>query len=165
MTKWDERFMELAHTVASWSKDPERKVGCVLVYEGMHQFSLGYNGLPRLVKDTAERINDAMVKNSMTVHAELNAILNARADVTGCEAYITAAPCLECCKAMIQAGISSVVCPAPVKSSTWYESQQFGLNLLHESDIIIAHYGDIIDSECDKQGLNNNSIQDKSDDN
>ena len=140
MNKWDLRFIELARTVGSWSKDPKRKVGCVLVYPGMHKFSLGYNGIPRGIEDSASRVNDQAVKNAMTVHAELNAILNARADVTDCAAYITSSPCLDCCKAMIQAGIGFVTCPSPDKTSTWHESQQFGLNLLHEAGVNVVHY-------------------------
>ena len=44
-SKWDVRFLKLAHEVASWSKDPSTKVGCVLV-KGKKVVSLGYNGLP-----------------------------------------------------------------------------------------------------------------------
>lgn len=161
MNKWDERFLDLAHTVASWSKDPERKVGCVLVEPGRHQFAMGYNGFPADIKDEPRRLSNNEVKNSMTVHAELNAILNARCNLAGWTAYITATPCVDCCKSLIQAGILTVVCPKPDKNSKWHYSQQFGLNLLIESGSRIVHIPIINETECVSQGLNNNTVTDE----
>ena len=53
--KWDVRFLKLAHEVASWSKDPSTKVGCVLV-KGKKVISVGYNGLPMGIEDSIERL-------------------------------------------------------------------------------------------------------------
>lgn len=145
LNKWSKRFIELAYSVAKWSKDPERKVGCVLVSPGQHNFSFGYNGFPAGIKDN-DRLNDE-IKNSLCVHAELNAILNARHDLTGWTAYITAPPCAECCKAMIQAGLHTVYSPPVETKSSWTESQAIGLDLLIESGVIVNHFDEHLGQE------------------
>ena len=73
---WDIRFMRMAHEVASWSKDPSTKVGCVLVKD-RKIISMGYNGFPRLIEDDLNRLIDREVKYEMTVHAEQNAVITA----------------------------------------------------------------------------------------
>ena len=65
--KWDVRFLKLAHEVASWSKDPSTKVGCVLV-KGKKVVSLGYNGLPMGVEDSIERLVVGCRKLSTRFH-------------------------------------------------------------------------------------------------
>ena len=55
MSKWDERFLELAKQIASWSKDPSTQVGCVVVGPDREIRSTGFNGLPRGIEDSEER--------------------------------------------------------------------------------------------------------------
>jgi len=160
LTKWDKRFMDLAHNIAQWSRDPKRKVGCVIAHPNRRQLATGYNGFPVGIADTDARLGETEVKNSITVHAELNAILNCRIDVSGWSVYVTFAPCIDCCKAMIQAGIHSVICPNLEDNSSWCESQRFGMNLLHESGINVIHYDEIAQTRYDYQGLENNTTGD-----
>ena len=162
LSKWDYRFINLAMQLAKWSKDPVTQVGCVLVSPGKHQFSFGYNGFPKGVPDTDKALNDREIKNAMTVHAELNAILNARCNIEDWTAYVTHPPCIECCKALIQAGIFRLVCPKLDKKSKWYDSQEFGLNLLIKSGLQITPYDVLIESGYDTQGLNSDSMTDES---
>ncbi len=68
--KWDRRFIELARHIAGWSKDPSTKVGCVIVNSDRTIASIGYNGLPRGVIDTPERLGLRDAKLAMTLHAE-----------------------------------------------------------------------------------------------
>ena len=76
--------------------------------------SIGYNGLPKGCSDDefpwekeGEMLN---TKYPFVVHAELNAILNAKGkDLSGCKIYVALFPCNECAKAIIQSGISEVV--------------------------------------------------------
>lgn len=152
LSKWDQRFIKLAMQLAEWSKDPRTKVGCVLVSPGKHQFSFGYNGFPKGVPDTDEALADREVKNAMMVHAELNAILNAHTDVSGWSAYVTHPPCIDCCKALIQAGIIKLVCPKLDKKSKWNESHEFGLNLLIKSGLQIVPYDVLTSPGYDNQG-------------
>jgi dCMP deaminase len=107
--KWNDRFMETAVFVSNWSKDPSTKVGCVIVNEDRQVVSLAYNGFPRGVEDSEERLNDRPTKYLMVQHAEANAILNATNSVKGCTAYVTAPCCASCAGMLIQAGIKRVV--------------------------------------------------------
>ena len=110
-SKWDTRFLQLAHEVAKWSKDPSTKVGCVLV-KGKKVVSLGYNGLPIGVEDTLERLTDRDLK------------------------YVTFHPCSRCAAVLINAGISTVVVSAhTINSDRWLDSFQLAAQLLNEAGI------------------------------
>ena len=114
MANWDERFLELAKHVASWSKD-KTKVGAVIVDPTTKQVvGLGYNGFPRGVEDSEERLSDRAVKYNFICHAELNAILNSNKSVRDCDIYVyptfmEPACCPECSKAITQSGIKRVL--------------------------------------------------------
>lgn len=110
---WDSRFMGIAKEVATWSKDPSTKVGCVIVNQYGQVVSTGYNGLPRGVDDDPSRYANREVKYRMVVHAELNAILQAGGDIRGGTAYVTHPPCSQCAACLIQAGIVRVVTNKP----------------------------------------------------
>lgn len=112
-SKWDRRFVSLAAEVASWSKDPSTKVGAVIVNPDHTIVALGFNGFPRGVADTDARLRDREVKLSITIHAELNAILSSNAPVRGCTIYVTQPCCAQCAAHVVQAGISRVVWPEP----------------------------------------------------
>lgn len=109
VNKWDERFLNLATHVSEWSKDPSTKVGSVIVAEDKRIMSLGYNGFPRGVDDTEERLNDRPTKYAFVAHAERNALDNIDASIRGCTMYVTLQPCPECAKSIIQRGIKRVV--------------------------------------------------------
>ena len=106
---WDERFLDLASLVATWSKDPTTKVGACIVDSKRHVVSVGYNGFPRGIFDMKERYEDRPTKYLFVCHAERNALDNAHCDVTGCTLYCTLFPCNECAKSIIQRGIKEVV--------------------------------------------------------
>ena len=108
---WDRRFLELAELVGGWSKDPSTKVGCVIASPDRRVVSTGFNGLPAGVEDTLDRLSDRGVKYDMMVHAERNAIISARRDLTGFRLYTTLMPCSACAAMIIQAGIAEVVAP------------------------------------------------------
>jgi dCMP deaminase len=122
-SKWELRFLELAHHVATWSRDPSTKVGCVIVDQRNRVLGMGYNGFPRGVLDLPERYADRPTKLSLTVHSEPNAILNSSGELDGASLFCTLAPCGECAKLIIQAGIGMVFCPPP-NLERWVESQE-----------------------------------------
>jgi dCMP deaminase len=112
--KWDRRFLALAEQVASWSKDPSTKIGAVLVDPDRRIVGTGYNGFPRGVEDTEERLNDRPLKYSLVVHAEVNAIISAGDRALGGTLYVVPTLmvpniCPECAKIAVQAGIAEVV--------------------------------------------------------
>jgi dCMP deaminase len=75
MSKWDERFCLLAEFVSGWSKDPKAQVGAVLFSKRGGDVTVGYNGFPMGVEDSAERLSNRDIKLQMVVHAEVNAIV------------------------------------------------------------------------------------------
>ena len=112
---WDEYFMGVAILTAQRSKDPNTQVGCCIVDKEQRILSTGYNGLPWGCSDDEypwerEGIDQNATKYPFVVHAELNAILNARGkNLTGAKLYVALFPCNECAKAIIQSGIAEVV--------------------------------------------------------
>ena len=136
--KWDVRFLRLAHEVASWSKDPSTKVGCVLVKD-KKVVSLGYNGLPAGVEDSLERLSNREIKYEITVHAEVNAVTTAAlhgVSTNGATAYVTFHPCSRCAAVLINAGISTVVVSAhTVDADRWLDSFRLAASLLNEAGI------------------------------
>ena len=136
--KWDKRFLELAKHISSWSKD-KTKVGAVIVDPTTNQVvSMGYNGFPRGVDDTEERINDRDTKLKLTCHAELNAILSANRSVRGCWIYVYPTlmvpnSCPECSKAIVQSGLSAVIGYKREKiEARWAELEEFSRIILQE---------------------------------
>lgn len=111
---WDDYFMSVALLSGKRSKDPNTQVGACIVNKNKVIESIGYNGLPKGCSDDefpwekeGEMLN---TKYPFVVHAELNAILNAKGkDLSGCKIYVALFPCNECAKAIIQSGISEVV--------------------------------------------------------
>src|ERR1700675_117913 len=110
--KWDTRFLDLAQVVSKWSKDPSTQVGAVIVRPDKSILSVGYNGFPRKMEDTLELLNNREEKYSRIIHAEVNALLQAKTDLTGCTLYTYPfMPCDRCAVQMIQAGITTFVFP------------------------------------------------------
>lgn len=112
MTKnWTDHFLEMAHLVATKSKDPNTKVGCIVVSEDKVVVATGYNGLPRGVEDKPERM-ERPAKYLWTSHAEENAVAQAARvgmKLKGGTAFVTHMPCSRCARTLIQAGIEYVV--------------------------------------------------------
>ena len=118
---WDEYFMGVALLAARRSKDPNTQVGACIVSPDNIILSTGYNGLPCSCSDDVfpwER-EGAETKYPYVVHAELNAILNAGGRVLrGARLYVALFPCNECAKAIIQAGIKTLVYDCDKYAST-----------------------------------------------
>lgn len=108
-TKRDYLYMRMARTWAENSYCQRRKVGALLVNNQMI-ISDGYNGTPSGFENICE--DDNGVSKPYVLHAEANAITKvARSHNSsdGATLYVTAAPCMECSKLIIQAGIRRVV--------------------------------------------------------
>ena len=106
--KWTLRFLSMAQSVARWSKDPSTRVGAVLVSPDRRIVIPGYNGLPRGIEDSTDRLLNREWKLRTILHAEHNAILTARQDVSGWTMYVTHHPCSNCAAVMVQSGIGAV---------------------------------------------------------
>lgn len=137
MDKWHKRFIELAKTIARYSKDPRTKVGAVIVDDEKRIVSMGYNGFPRKVLDLEERLNDRKEKLKYIVHAELNAILNAKRDLEGTTIYVYPYfPCNECAKAIIQSGVRRVITTGIVDDN-WKDSVEASKKMFDEAGVVV----------------------------
>jgi len=105
---WDQRFLDLAIHVSSWSKDPSTKVGAVLVGTDKRQVALGYNGFPSGMADDS-RLNTRESRLRYTLHAERNVLDNATFPTAGSTLYTTHPPCCACALSIVSKGVSRVV--------------------------------------------------------
>lgn len=109
MEKFDQSYLEMASVWAQNSYCKRRKVGALLVKDKMI-ISDGYNGTPSGFENICEDENG--ITKPYVLHAEANAITKVAKSGNNslcATLYVTAAPCLECAKLIIQAGISRVV--------------------------------------------------------
>jgi dCMP deaminase len=152
--KWDLRFLEQAKTIASWSKDRSTKVGCVIVGPNREIRTTGYNGFPRGVTDDVDARHERPEKYRWFEHGERNAIFNAArmgTSVDGCTAYVGSIPaeatarmhgppCVDCARALIQSGITRVVCEGSASPNDWRadwrDSMLVALRMFIESGVI-----------------------------
>ena len=139
---WDSRWMALAQLVATWSKDRGRKVGAVIVGSDNEVRSTGFNGIPRGVNDNVEERHDAETgeKYLWVSHAERNAIYNAAllgVSTKNCTIYVPWYPCIECAKAIVQAGVAKIVCFEPdLADSNWGRDFEKSLIILGEGSVV-----------------------------
>ena len=150
MNKWDERFMNLAETVAEWSScyQSNRHVGAVVVRD-KRILTTGYNGAPSGIESCSERgeclrrvkniTSGTMQEVCYAVHAEQNAIIQAAklgVSLEGATIYVTHQPCVICTRMIINSGIKTVI----------YKNgypDEFALQLFAQSDVKIIKYSDL----------------------
>ena len=137
--EWDEYFMKIAETVAVKSKDPSSKMGCVIVDSKKRVISLGYNGMLQGADESKMTLSERPMKYYFAIHSEMNAILFAHQDLTGCTIYNRVATCENCLKYCLQAGIKRFVykdlrvhshSTDPKKSMTNVETDEAVIRLL-----------------------------------
>ncbi len=132
----DKRYLRMARIWAENSYCQRRKVGALLVKDQMI-ISDGYNGTPAGFENVCE--DDDGKTKPYVLHAEANAITKVARSGNSSEGstlYITASPCLECSKLIIQAGIRRVV------YNDLYRIQD-GLDVLRRAGVECEHLSDI----------------------
>jgi dCMP deaminase len=138
-SKWVARFTNLAEEISTWSKDPSSQVGAVIVRPDRTIASIGFNGFPRGVEDSPERIANRDTKLLYTIHAEMNAILSAKEPLNGYSLFVWPfQPCAHCATSIIQAGIRDVYCPYNAHLDTyerWKDSFQAALQMFDEAEV------------------------------
>lgn len=147
--RWDRHFLGLSLYHSRLSKDPNTKVGSVIIGPDRELLSAGFNGFPRGIADTEERLADRDMKLKLVVHAEMNALLAAARTgmrLKGCSLYLAATddsgmvwggpPCTRCTVEIIQVGIGEIV-SYPVKSapSRWHADLMLARQLIDEAGI------------------------------
>ena len=137
----DRRYLRMSRIWAENSYCQRRKVGAILVKDGMI-ISDGFNGTPAGFENVCE--DETGATKPCVLHAEANAITKvARSNNSSCGAtlYVTASPCLECSKLIIQSGITRVVYNEEYRLSD-------GLGLLRRAGVEVVHI-DRLESETD----------------
>ena len=138
---WGSKYTNLAKEISTWSKDPSTQVGAVVVGEKGQLLSQGYNGFPRGINDTDDRLNNRERKYELVVHAEMNAIYNASLNGVSLKdstLYVYGLPiCSECAKGIIQVGIKKVVATRPkIYNSDWDKSVKAAEALFREAEVM-----------------------------
>jgi len=140
---WPEYYHRMVDLVASKSKDPSTKVGCVIIGPDMEVRTTGFNGLPRGCKDpesATDLRNGRPLKYYYYEHAERNAIYNAARvgiPLSGCTAYMHSPPCADCARGLIQAGVVRVVLRSIASNTRWYASCLVGIEMMAEAGVVI----------------------------
>ena len=136
---WDKYFLNIADAVALKSKDPSSKMGCVIVDPQHRPISFGYNGLIQGADESKLTLSERPMKYLFSTHSEMNAVLFAKQDLTGCTIYNRVATCDNCLKYCLQAGIKRFVyrklrvhshSTDPKKSMTNYETDEAVIRML-----------------------------------
>ena len=109
---WDTYFLRIAQVVGERSTCDRAHVGCVLVVD-KRILTTGYNGSPA-GQEHCDDIGHLLVEGHCvrTIHAETNAIIQAAlhgVSTKGATCYVTHYPCINCTKALINAGITRLV--------------------------------------------------------
>lgn len=142
--KWNQRFLDVAKLVASWSKDPSTQTGAVIVDPWRRILSVGYNGFPRGVHDTPERYADREIKYRMIVHCERNAILFAPSPLPEwCTLYTYPfMSCSVCAGIVIQAGIRRCVAPEIPQHlrERWGEDMALAEKMFEEAGVLLEFH-------------------------
>ncbi|MGN0030247.1 MAG: deoxycytidylate deaminase [Marinilabiliaceae bacterium] len=134
--KLDERYLAMARIWSLNSYCVRRQVGALMVKDKMI-ISDGYNGTPSGFENVCE---DGDKTKPYVLHAEANAIskvAKSNNSSMGATMYITASPCIECAKLIIQAGISRVVYSEEYRSSE-------GIDLLRRAGIEVDQVDETI---------------------
>lgn len=132
----DRRYLRMAAIWAENSYCRRRKVGAIIVKNQMI-ISDGYNGTPAGFENVCE--DESGVTKPYVLHAEANAITKvARSNNSsdGATLYVTASPCVECSKLIIQAGIRRVVFNELYRLTD-------GIDLLNRAGVECVHISDI----------------------
>lgn len=106
--------------------------------------SIGYNGFPIGVDDSAERLQDAEIKLELIVHAEQNALIAAGSRAAGSTLYVWGKPvCARCAGSIIQAGVKRVVALSPEsvpEDSKWRKTGVYAHQMFNEAGIEVDFY-------------------------
>jgi dCMP deaminase len=135
--KWELRYLEMAKLVSTWSKDPSTKVGSVIVDSDNTVISVGFNGLPRRIQDTDQRLNNRDIKLKMIIHAEINAIITAKRPLNGATIYTYPfMSCSQCAGLIIQSGICRHI-SYKTNNERWKDSFDLALEMFDEARVIV----------------------------
>lgn len=146
------KYLQLAKFQADlFSKDPHTKVATILLSPNLVILSTGYNGFPSGMDDDVAHRWERPLKYNYVTHSEINSICSAARNGTrldGAIAIVTLFPCSDCAKALIQAGIKTIVAPEPdFKLPKWGDSFKTSEEMFREVGVQVITF---CDSELDR---------------
>ena len=145
--KWDTYFMSLCYMIALQSKDESTKYGAIIVGPEKEIRSTGYNSFPRGINDNIPERQIRPEKYLWFEHAERNAIYNAARVGTPTEdtwLYVQGIPCMDCARAIVQAGIKRVIVHKQwmdrLQGEIWIEHSKRTIQLFNEAGVVLEKY-------------------------
>ena len=146
LPSWDEYFMGIADQAAARSKDPSTQLGCVIVDPNHRPVSFGYNGMVQGADESKMTLSERPMKYYFAIHSEMNALLFAKRDVTGCTLYNSVATCENCLKYCLQAGIKRFVYRR-LRVSSHYEARKQSMTNIETDEAVIRLLASMPDVE------------------
>ena len=138
MNNWDNRWLEIAQLISTWSKDPSTQIAAIAVKD-KRLIATGYNGFPRNIEDLDNRWSNREEKYKYVVHAEMNCIYNANyhnQSLKGSTMYVVGLPvCHECAKGIIQVGVTRVVAHYDKLPLKWSKSNSITEKMFKEAGV------------------------------
>ena len=134
----DQTYMRMAEELSKLSYAERKKVGCLIVKD-TQIISEGYNGTPTGFDNACEYYShvDEMYTKPEVLHAESNAITKLARSTnssSGSTLYVTLAPCFDCSKLIIQAGVTRVIYKDNYRTD--------GVDLLNKAGIFVSRIGE-----------------------
>ncbi len=143
--------MSMAYFVAMRSKDKSTHHGAVIISNDDHAvLSTGYNSFPRWIDDDVPARQERPEKYLWFEHAERNAIYNAAKHGIGLNfstIYVTGVPCMDCARAIVQAGIRQCVMCARylhLDRKSWVDNQPKTVELFEEAKVDYRFHSEIV---------------------
>lgn len=143
-----DKFMRVAQTMASYSKDRSTQVGAVALDDNLNVISTGWNGFPRGVNDDIEERHQRPEKYLWTAHAEENLVAQAAyggRSLKGSTVLVTALfPCATCARMLIQAGVVRIIAPK-VANERWAEQNAVAQTMFNEAGVEVIEHDPVQD--------------------
>lgn len=158
--RWRQYFLRLCLEHARMSKDPNTQVGALIVDGDMNILTSGFNGFPRGIFDTRDRLNDRDRKLGLVLHAEINCLMQAArtgVKVKSATLFLVATdatgqvwggpPCSRCALHLIQAGVRWIIAPPQKQNSKWKDDIDYSRHLLIEAGVKFYEQPLLVDDE------------------
>ena len=149
------KYARLAKFMADeFSKDSSTKVGALALDPQSYRIlATGYNGFPHGIDESIPERWERPIKYEYVEHAERNVIYNAAAEgiaLKGAALIVTALPCTNCARGVIQTRMSRVITWRPDEQSEfwqrWKDSFNLSLSMFKEAGVEVVFLDDISNS-------------------
>jgi dCMP deaminase len=159
---WDEYFMMLVHAISMKSKDESTHIGALIIDDTHRILTTGYNSFPSGIDDTVPERQVRPYKYYWFEHAERNCIYSAARKGIALDnsiMYTNGVPCVDCGRAVVQAGIKRVIYSEAWNNSNtdkWTEEAKITQELFEEAGVLLLGYAGHIQTKIEaiRRGVN-----------